>query len=332
MRGEIMRTFREQRNLNQAAFAAWLNERLERRYDSRRINRWESGADAIPHPIFVLLRQESKGMNMGGGPALTMAVANQKGGVGKTVTAVNLATLLAEQASVLIVDMDPQANATLHLGVNASDLHQRKRTLESAIRGDIPLADIILTLDNGLDIIPASIGLSESEAELMAEPLGALTMREQLADAQKRYDYIIIDTAPNLGLLTVNGITAADTILIPCQPEMPAVVGIEYLLRTIGKVQRRSNPALTVLGILPSMYNGRLTSDRAMLDVMHEQYADKYRLFDPIPRSTTFSQANAAAMSTVAAAPNLPGLPVYRAVVDAMIAERSRRLEATHVA
>ncbi|WP_029010101.1 AAA family ATPase [Azospirillum halopraeferens] len=331
MRGETMKAFRERRGLNQAAFAGWLNERLQRRYDNRRVSRWESGAEAIPRPVAALLRQEAKGMELGGGPALTVAVANQKGGVGKTVTAVNLATLLARRASVLLVDLDPQANATLHVGVNAMELQERRRTLTNVIRGEAALTDVVLTLDSGLQIVPSSIGLSEVEAELMSEPLGALTMRELLAEARKIFDCIIIDTAPNLGMLTVNGITASDTVLIPCQPEMPAIIGIEYLLRTINKVQRRTNATLSVLGILPSMYSARLTSDRAMLDAMRERY-EAFRIFDPIARSTTFSQANAAALPTVLAAADFPGREVYEVLADAVLAERAKRLEAVHAA
>ena len=327
-----MKAFRERRAWNQVEFAGWLNERLNRRYDNRRVSRWESGTEAIPQPVAALLRQESKGAELGGGPALSLVTANQKGGVGKTVSCVNIATMLARSASVLLVDMDPQANATLHVGIDPSEAHDRRRTLANVFRGELTLNDVVVVLDSGLHVAPSSIALSEVEAELMSEPLGALTMRELLADARKIYDFILLDTAPNLGMLTVNGITAADTVLIPCQPEMPAIVGIEYLMRTIGKVQRRTNAALSVLGILPSMVSSRLTSDRAMMQVMTEQYGGRHRIFDPVPRSTVFSQANAAALPTVLAAPDFPGRAAFESVVEAAIAERAKRLESAHAA
>lgn len=333
MKGENVRMFREQRAWNQLELASWLNARLGRRYDNKRISRWENGTEAVPQPVATLIRKELGPKEMKGGPALTVAVANQKGGVGKTVSAVNLAILLVQAGhSVLLIDGDPQANASLHVGVDAYELERRKRTLYHALRGDVPLGDVIVHLESGLRVVPSSITLADAEAELMAQPFGAMALRELLTDARKTTDFIVVDCPPNLGQLCVNGITAADTVLIPCQTEMPSVVGIQFLLRTIGTVQRRTNPSLSVLGILPTMFDARLTNAKDMLDTIKTQYGAKYPIFDPIPRSTLYAQANAAATPTVLAAPDVPGVAVYDGIVRVLIAERAKRLEATHVA
>ena len=246
--------------------------------------------------------------------AQTIACANQKGGVGKTTTVVNLASYLARSGDrLLIVDLDPQGNATSGLGVDRSSLD---RSIYDAVVGACSITDLVTpTNATGVDLVPAAIALAGAEVELAQADARERRVHRLIAAIADRYDLIFIDCPPSLGLLTVNALTAADAVLVPLQCEYYALEGLTQLLATIDLVRDHLNPRLALDGVVLTMADGR-TNLSAQVAAEARQHLGS-RVYDTvIPRSVRLSEAPSHGLPIDRYAPESRGAQAYAALAD----------------
>lgn len=252
-------------------------------------------------------------------PAIIVAVANQKGGVGKTTSTVNLARALIELGKrVLVVDCDPQSSLSIVTGVDPQTLRrleEQGKTLYYGLVKDKPLADLVI--DGAPSLIPASIRLANAETEIVS-PFGvASILKEKLEPLRERFDIILIDCPPTLSLLTVNALTAADAVVIPCKTDYLSIMGVPLLIDTIENVRRRANPGLAVIGIIPTLFNARASHDAEVLVELRSAVAHKrIEVFPPVNRATAFDKANAEGRAALELFPDTPGVEQYRLVAN----------------
>ena len=258
-------------------------------------------------------------------PAKVIAIANQKGGVGKTTTAINLGACLAQAGhSTLLIDLDPQGNATLGLGLSPDQL---RATLYNAMVDGVPLAEAVHeTAIPGLKLIPSQADLAAAETELQGVEHRETILRRGLAALKQDYEFVLIDCPPSLGLVTLNGLAAADTVLIPVQAEFYAMSGVGLLLNTLALVQRELNTALRVEGALLTMVDSRAALSTQVVEAMRNLFRD--RVFDTlVPRSVRLAEAPSHGLPISLYDPKGKGTEAYKALA-AELAARSAALKA----
>ena len=258
---------------------------------------------------------------------ITLAIANQKGGVAKTTTVASLGAALADLGHrVLLVDLDPQACLTFSLGIDPEDL---ELSLHHVLTKGLPAAEVIVATEDGVDLLPATIELARAEADLLTRTGREQALAAALADLdQDAYDWILLDCPPSLGILTVAALTAARAVLVPLQCETLSHRGVGQLLDTVHDVRRFTNRDLEVWGVLPTLYDGRTNHARRVLATISETY-DLDVVEPPIPKTIKFAEAPAAGRSILRTSRTSKGAQAYREVALALVARARRRTRGT---
>ena len=253
--------------------------------------------------------------------ARILAVANQKGGVAKTTTVHSLGFALAEIGRrVLLVDLDPQACLTFSVGIDPDDLHQ---SIHDVFVRKMKAADArrVVGAVDGLDILPATIDLAGSEVHLLTRTGREHVLAHALSPVTDEYDVVLVDCPPSLGVLTINGLTVADEVLIPLQCEALSHRGVGQLLETIDDVRMFANADLAVRGVVATMFDERTRHGRAVLDDVRERY-DLEVLEPPVRKSIRFAEAPSHGRCILQHAPSSPGAEAYRAIARQLDADR----------
>jgi chromosome partitioning protein len=258
------------------------------------------------------------------GPARILAMANQKGGVGKTTTTINLGAALAEYGRrVLLVDFDPQGALSVGLGVNANNLDMSIYNL--LMQDDVTIHDIMVKTNvDGLHLLPANIDLSAAEIQLVNEVAREMALARLLRPVLRDYDFILIDCQPSLGLLALNALTCAHGVLVPLECEFFSLRGVALLLDTIDKVRERLNFDLELEGILATMYDSRTTHSRQVLQRVVEAFGDKvYQTV--ITKTVKFPESTVAGAPITTLDPASSGARNYRQLAREVIAQQAER-------
>lgn len=247
--------------------------------------------------------------------ARVIAIANQKGGSGKTTTTRSLASAFAERnRQVLMVDLDPQGSLSEGCGI---PLHQLERSTYHVLIGSATLEDIVLVVEDRVAIAPTNIHLSAAELQLVNMNRREDKLRNALRSVRDHFDYVLIDCPPSFGLLTVNALSAADGVLIPMTCDYYTLLGVGLLLETVGEIQREVNPNLRVEGILPTRFDGRTLHAREMLQRAKADLGAEYRVFDTVVReSVRFKESPIVGQSILTYARTSDGARAYRSLAE----------------
>ncbi len=259
---------------------------------------------------------EARGSGRMGAMSTKLAVANQKGGVAKTTTVASLGAAIAEKGQrVLLVDLDPQACLTFSLGIDPEDLDL---SVHHVLTKGVHPTEVILSTEDGVDLLPATIELARAEADLLTRTGREFVLRGAL-DEVPEYDWVLLDCPPSLGVLTVAALTAATGVLIPLQCETLSHRGVGQLLDTVHDVRRFTNRDLEVWGVLPTLFDGRTNHSRAVLENISEAYGLDV-VEPPIPKSIKFAEAPAAGRSILRTTRKHRGADAYREVAGNLLA------------
>lgn len=256
--------------------------------------------------------------------ARVVAIANQKGGVAKTTTAITLAAALTEAGKrTLVVDLDAQACATFSLGIDPEDLISGESSALLMVDVDPDehvrrLREVIRSTDDGVHLIPATMDIASADFTLATRTGRERILAAALKVLRNDYDVIVIDCSPSLGLLTINALVAADEVVVPLKCETLSHRGLGQLMETIDEVRRWANPGLRVAGVLPTLFDGRTSHAQAILADLGPRYG--VPVFQPIPRSIRFAEAPAVGRTILATSPQSAGARAYRALAQSLLA------------
>ena len=252
-----------------------------------------------------------------------IAIANQKGGVGKTTTTINLSAAMAEQGKkVLVIDMDPQGNTTSGFGM---DKNERDNTVYELMLGEKGIHDCIQkNIEAGVDLLPANVNLAAAEIELIDETGKEYILKKEADKVKEEYDYVIIDCPPSLSMLTINAMTTADTVLVPIQCEYYALEGLSQLMRTVALVKERLNQKLGIEGIVFTMYDGRTNLSLQVVENVKDHIQE--RVFKTIiPRNIRLAEAPSYGKPINLYEPRSAGAEAYRLLAEEIMEDNDRK-------
>lgn len=246
-----------------------------------------------------------------------ISIANQKGGVGKTTTTINLAAALGEAGKkVLVIDMDPQGNTTSGVGVDKNDLDN---TIYELMLGDCSVSECVIrnVLEN-VSLIPSNVNFAAAEVELIGIEKQEYILKKEMDFIKNQYDYILIDCPPSLSTLTVNALTTSDSVLVPIQCEYYALEGLSQLIHTINLIKQRLNNGIDIEGVVFTMFDSRTNLSQQVVENVRANFA--YNVFDTvIPRNTRLAEAPSYGMPIIQYDPKAPGAEAYRALAKELI-------------